>query len=167
MALFKVAPLVSPRNQQTSSTCWLTCLEMLFQWKRDQGDSQKDPSNILNLMNASPNLFPEYMRDNGIAPVECKETAKALGLRWGGDCEIDPVVLFDLMAQRGPVWIAGMWRMNYSHVILITGVDKDSGAITYADPWMNNSLTESRGTMLWLNNRGSVWKNCDASVMYF
>ena len=30
MATYKVNPEVSPRNQPTSTTCWLTCLQMLF-----------------------------------------------------------------------------------------------------------------------------------------
>src|SRR5262245_34279446 len=161
--MFKVSPTVNPRNQRLSSTCWLTCLQMMFEWKGKDASEDK----ILAAMDASPNLFPYYMRDAGIAPGECKDTAKMLGLRWSGDGEIEADVLYDLMTQRGPIWIAGMWRRGSSHVLVVTGVDKDAGKIRYVDPWENYSLEDSPGTLDWLNNRGDVWKNCDASVMYW
>ena len=91
MATYKVNPEVSPRNQPTSTTCWLTCLQMLFQWKIDKGQTSysADKDSILAAMDQSPNLYPYYMEKAGIAPGECKETAKMLGLRWsgGGDNE--------------------------------------------------------------------------------
>lgn len=104
MGMFKVSPTVSPRNQRLSSTCWLTCLQMMFEWKGK--DSSEDT--ILAKIDASPNLFPYDMRDEGIAPGECKETARMLGLRWSGDGEISSEILYDLMSQRGPLWIAGI-----------------------------------------------------------
>ncbi len=167
MGMFNVSPAVRPRSQEWSTCCWLTCLEMMFEWKRNQGDKSKDPSKILELMDASPNLFPYYMRDAGIAPGECKETAKMLGLRWSGDGEIYAEVLSDLMTRSGPLWVAGMWRKGSSHVIVVTGVDRDSGKIKYVDPWENNDLSQSNGTISWLNSRGQLWKSCDASVMYW
>ncbi|MGA9994600.1 MAG: papain-like cysteine protease family protein [Pyrinomonadaceae bacterium] len=163
MGMFKVSPTVNSRNQRLSTTCWLTCLQMMFEWKGK--DSSEDT--ILSKMDASPHLYPYYMRDAGIAPGECKETAKMLGLRWSGDGEISADILHDLMAKRGPIWIAGIWRRGYSHVMVVTGVNKETGAIRYIDPWENYSLSDSPGTVTWLNNRGDVWKSCDASVMYW
>jgi ABC-type bacteriocin/lantibiotic exporter with double-glycine peptidase domain len=163
MGMFRVSPEVSPRNQRLSTTCWLTCLQMMFEWKNKDASEDK----ILAKMDASPNLYPYYMRDAGISPGECKETAKMLGLRWSGDGEIEASVLYDLMVQRGPIWIAGIWRRGYSHVMVVTGVDKDSEKIRYIDPWENFSLSDSGGTVGWLSNRGDVWKNCDASIMYW
>lgn len=163
MGMYKVSPAVNPRNQRLSTTCWLTCLQMIFEWKGK--DASED--NILTKMDASPNLFPYYMRDAGISPGECKETAKMLGLRWSGDGEIEASVLHDLMVQRGPIWIAGIWRRGYSHVLVVTGVDKDGGKIRYIDPWENYGLTDSPGTVSWLSSRGDVWKSCDASIMYW
>jgi ABC-type bacteriocin/lantibiotic exporter with double-glycine peptidase domain len=163
MGMFRVSPAVSPRNQRLSTTCWLTCLQMMFEWKG------KDASEggILQKMDTSPNLYPYDMRDAGIAPGECKETAKMLGLRWSGGGDIAADVLYDSISQHGPIWIAGSWRKGQSHVLVVSGVDKDSGQIRYVDPWENYSLSDSSGTVTWLSNRGDVWKNCDASVMYW
>ncbi|MEP6922887.1 MAG: papain-like cysteine protease family protein [Pyrinomonadaceae bacterium] len=159
--MYKVSPDVQPRNQPTSACCWLTCLEMLFEWKK------KDTSQILSTMDKSPNLFPYYMRDNGIAPGECKETAKALGLRWAGDGEIDAQVLENALKAHGPYWVAGMWMKNFSHVIVVTGVNVITQEIKYINPWQNFDLSESSGNMSWLNARGDIWKNCDGSLMYW
>jgi hypothetical protein len=167
MGMVNVSPNVTPQNQPFSTCCWLTCLEMMFEWKRIAGDDKKDFTKILTLMDASKDLYPYYMKNNGISPRECKETAKMLGLRWSGDGEITADILADMLPVRGPLWVAGMWRKGSSHVIVVTGVDRESGKIRYIDPWENYSLTDSPGTISWLNGRGDVWKNCDASVMYW
>lgn len=167
MGMFKVSPEVKPRSQPFSTCCWLTCLKMMFEWKHDKNDKTKNPEKILEIMDAAPSLWPYEMEKSGIAPGECKDTARILGLRWSGDGEIEANVLADMMPVSGPLWVAGMWRKGSSHVIVVTGVDKESGKVTYIDPWENYSLTESSGPVSWLNSRGPVWKNCDASIMYW
>ena len=167
MAMIKVSPEVTPRNQPFSTCCWLTSLEMLFEWKFLKDDKTKDAAKILETMDKSKDLYPYYMKNNGIAPRECKETAKALGLRWSGDGDFTADILADMLPVYGPLWVAGMWRANSSHVIVVTGVDKEAGKIRYIDPWENYSLSDSPGTISWLNSRGDVWKGCDASVMYW
>ncbi len=167
MAMYKVSPDVKPMNQPTSSTCWLSSLQMLFQWKIDKGSSVSgDKDSILAAMDKSPNLFPYYMEKAGIAPGECKETAKMLGLRWAGGGDIDAQVLRDALKSHGPYWVAGNWGSG-SHVIVVTACNPDLGTIRYVDPWKNYTLADSPGTISWLNGRGSVWKNCDASLIYW
>jgi hypothetical protein len=168
MAMYKVSPDVTPRNQPLSTCCWLTCLEMLFTWKK------KDISSILGTMDQSPNLFPYYMKDAGISPGEVKETAKYLGLKCGTG-EIEAKVLHDCLKQHGPMWIAGDWvqgadpsvKKDNSHVIVVTACDPDDGRIKYINPYANNDLSESPGTVSWLTKRSTKWKNADASVMYW
>lgn len=168
MAIYKVSPEVKPMNQPTSTTCWLTSLQMLFQWKIDKGDASKsaDKASILAAMDKSPNLFPYYMEKAGIAPGECKETAKMLGLRWAGGGDLDAQVLHDALKSHGPYWIAGNWGSG-SHVIVVTACNPDDGRIRYIDPWKNYTLVDSPGTISWLNDRGTEWKNCDGSLMYW
>jgi hypothetical protein len=48
----------------------------------------------------------------------------------------------------------------------VTACEPETGKIKYNDPW-EKSGTESSGNVSYLNERGSVWKNCDASVMYW
>ena len=169
MGMIKVTPDVTPRNQQFSTSCWYASLQMLFDWKwrKQRKDEKAEPWKILEKMDKSKDLYPYYMHDNGISPRECKETAKMLGLRWSGDGDFTANILYDMLTTHGPLWVAGMWRRGSSHVIVVTGVDKDSGNIRYIDPWENYSLSDSPGTVSWLNSRGDTWKNCDASVMYW
>jgi len=165
--MIMVSPDVTPRNQEFSTTCWLASLEMIFDWKWRKHRKTDQDWKILEKMDASKDLYPYYMKGNGISPRECKETAKMLGLRWSGDGEITADILAAMLPVHGPLWVAGMWRQNHSHVIVVTGVDKEAGKIRYIDPWKNYSLTDSPGTIPWLNDRGDVWKNCDASVMHW
>lgn len=161
MGWSKCSPDVKPRTQPTSTTCWYSCLQMLFEWKG------KDTASIISTMDSSPNLFPDYMLKNGIAPSECKETAKSLGMRWAGDGELDAGYFAEAIKKNGPYWVAGMWRKGFSHVIVVTAVDPDQGKIKYVDPWMNHDLSESNGTMSWLNDRGKIWKETDGSLIYW
>lgn len=161
MSMYKVSPPVAPRNQPTSTTCWYTCLQMLFEWKK------KDPSKLIPTMDTSPDLFPYYMLENGIAPSECKPTAKVLGLGYAGDGDTYPDVLANALKSHGPYWVAGMWTKNYSHVIVVTGCDPDTGAIKYINPWCNYDLSESIADVDWLNARGKVWKSTLGSMMYW
>jgi|SRR4028119_1785531 hypothetical protein len=164
--MFKVSPQVTPLTQRLPTCCWLTSLEMMFLWKAAKGGAKKNEDQILQAMDASPHLYPYYMRDFGIAPTECKETAKMLGLRWSGDGDFTAEILHEMLKNYGPIWIAGKWYQNYSHVRVITGCEVGSGKVKYLDP-LEPSGKESNGTITSLNARGSEWKNCDASVMYW
>ncbi|HLA96770.1 MAG TPA: papain-like cysteine protease family protein [Pyrinomonadaceae bacterium] len=166
MAMAKVTPDVKPLSQPTSAACWYSCLRMLFQWKRDKGES-KDPDKILEMMDKSPNLWPWEMKDNwGIDVGECRETARYLGLTATGDGELEAASLKQVLEKHGPVWIAGNWGSG-NHVIVVTACNPDDGRIRYINPYQNHNLSDSPGTISWLNGRGSLWKNCDASVMYW
>jgi hypothetical protein len=168
MAMFKVTPMVKPRTQPLSTCCWLTCLEMLFEWKKDKGDSGKNPGTILQQMDKSTELYPYAMRDSGIAMRECKPTAKILGLRWAGDTKvIDAQVLTDSLKAHGPLWIAGEWETGSPHVIVVTACNPETGSIKYVNPWKNGDLSESNNTVSWLQERGNTWSGCDASIMYW
>jgi Papain-like cysteine protease AvrRpt2 len=148
-------------NQPTSTSCWYTCLTMLFKWKK------RDAGTILSKMDQSPNLYPSYMLENGIAPSECKETAKMLGLGYAGDGEIDAQALADALKSHGPYWVAGMWQKNSSHVIVVTACNPDTGNIRYINPWMNVDLSDTVSNIDWLNKRGDVWKQTLGSLMYW
>lgn len=168
MSMTKVSPDVVPQNQNSRAACWYFCLRMMFQWKKDGGDTTKDPEKIIELMAKSAQLFPELMRDSwGIAPDECRETARCLGLTATGDGDIDAGVLENTLRTKGPIWIAGDWGQG-NHVIVVTGCEASSGKIRYINPWQNLSLSDSPGTISWLNDRernGNLWKSCDASIM--
>ncbi len=166
--MFKVNPPVKPRTQPFSTCCWLTCLEMMFIWKNERGDKSKDYTMILSDMDKSPELFPYYMKDAGISASECRNTAKMLGLSCSGDTKIlEKEQLFTMLATHGPLWIAGKFSKESSHVIVVTGCEIDTGRIKIINPWNNYSLGETPQTVEWLQERGDPWTNCDASIMYW
>lgn len=165
MALTKVSPDVTPLTQPTRAACWYSCFRMLFQWKYDQGEKSKDPDKILQMLDKSPNLYPYMMKDSwGIDASECREAARYLGLQASGDGEIDGKALEETLKKRGPLWVAGNWGSG-NHVIVVTACEASSGKIRFINPFMNHAATDSPGTLSWLNDRGKLWKNCDASVM--
>jgi len=167
MSWTKAAPDVFPIRQILKTECWLSCLIMMFQWKRNKGDTSKNPDEICRLIDRSPNLWSDYMVKNGIAPGECRETARQLGLRAAGDGEIYPEFLADVLRKHGPLWIAGRWYQDCDHVMVVTACNPELDKVRVLNPWNNFSGEETEGTMRWLNARGSVWKNCDASIMYW
>jgi hypothetical protein len=161
MAWYTVKPSVQARAQRTSAECWLACLEMLFTWKG------KDETRICDVIDQKTSLDSDYLKKNGIAPSECYEVAKALGLRWSGGGDIAADVLEGALKQHGPYFAGGAWRMHKSHAILLTAVDKDQDKIKYINP-MEPSGQETTATIDWFNdNRGSAWKQSASGFLYW
>ena len=183
MSTVNISPDIQPRNQNKSSTCWLSCLEMMFHWKYKKCGEYTGPkldwkyescngydytSEILWKMDASYSLNTEFIYKNGIAPAECRETARMLGLQpTGFDSTVEADFLQGMLRRQGPLWIGGMWISGRSHALVITGYNSDTRKVSYVNPWENYSLSESSGPLEWLLGRGSQWINCDASVMYW
>lgn len=168
MTMYKVSPSVQPRNQTLSTCCWLTCLEMLYEWHDAKYGSGKDPNTILETMDQSPDLFPYEMQSSGIDASECKNTARILGLRWSGATKtLDANTLASMIKSRGPLWIAGKFSHAFHHVIVVTACDPANGRIKIVNPYKNYSLQETPQTISWLEDRGFPWTACDASIMYW
>jgi hypothetical protein len=167
MAMTKVSPDVAAECQATRAACWYSGFRMLFKWKAAKGDTTKDANKILEMMDKSPHLYPWEMKDHwGIDAGECRETARMLGLVATGDGELDASAFEEVLKKRGPVWVAGNWGRG-SHVIVVTACDASAGRLRVINPFENFAGTDSPMSISELNNRGTVWKNCDASVMYF
>lgn len=167
MGMFKVSPSVKPLNQAYSSTCWLACLEMMVQWKNDKGDMSKKKSQICSLVDEKTDYWSDDLNKKGIAPYECRQVANALGLQPTGAGNYTAEIIHDILTKRGPMWVAGMWIEDKSHVIVVTGINRDNGSMQIINPWLNYDLTESPRSVSWLNARGNVWKSYEGSVMYW
>jgi hypothetical protein len=76
-------------------------------------------------------------------------------------------IIYDILTKKGPMWVAGMWLKGMSHVIVVTGINREDGSLKIINPWQNNDLTESPRSVSWLNARGDVWKSYEGSVMYW
>ena len=157
----KVTPPVTPINQPTSSTCWYVCLQMLYNWKG------KNPAEIKQKLDADPQIFADYWFTNGVAPYNCLQIARCLGLQAAGDGDIDAGVLANALRVHGPYWCAGSWKKGTAHVIVVTGCNPESNEIRYINPWMNLDLSDSLETVDFLNRRGDEWKSTFGSLMYW
>ena len=167
MAMVKVSPDVAAECQSSRAACWYSGFRMLFKWKYAKGDTSKDCNKILEILDQSPDLYPYEMKENwGIDVSECRPAARLLGLRATGDGELDIASMAEILKTKGPVWVAGNWGRG-SHVVVVTACDPDDGRIRVVNPFENWSGTDQPWTMADLNKRGSLWKNCDASVMYW
>src|SRR4051812_37144125 len=102
MTMTKATPAVKPRNQPTKASCWLSSLEMMFEWKKDKGDKTKDPATILATLDKSPNLKPYMMRDYyGIAMGECREVGTLLGMKCAGGGTFDATEMEKFISLHG------------------------------------------------------------------
>ena len=165
MGFTKVTPDVAGECQTKSASCWYSGFRMLFKWKVSKGDTTKDPDKILDMLDKSPKLFPWEMKDTwGIDVSECREAARMLGLQASGDGYLDADAIASTLKSRGPIWVAGNWGRG-NHVIVITACDPQMGKVKVINPYQNFSGSETPMTITDLNNRGALWKNCDASVM--
>jgi hypothetical protein len=167
MGMFKVSPAVTPLNQAKTTTCWLACFEMMYQWKRDKGDSSKDKSQICSTIDSKTDFFSSIMVEKGIGLHECAAVGRALGMQPTGAGDYTREILYDLISKKGPLWVAGTWVPGCPHVIVVTGVDTDSDNIKIINPWQNLDMSEGSRSITWLNARGNLWKGVEGSVLYW
>ena len=104
MSWSNVHPEVVNIPQPSASTCWLACLQMLFVWKG------RDPGEVMQKLNADPDIFPDYWLSNGVAPDNGRTIARCLGLGCAGDGDADAGVLARALKTYGPYWVAGEWK---------------------------------------------------------
>ncbi len=156
-----ISPKITPLNQPTTSTCWLSCLQMLYIWKgKDAGDVLKD-------LNADPDIFPDYWVINGVAPYNCLQIARSLKLGCAGDGEPDADVLEHAIATHGPYWVAGEWIKGSPHVQVVTGINLSTGKIRMFNPWKNYDLSETEDLFDNFKNRGKIWNSTFGSMIYW
>ena len=78
-----------------------------------------------------------------------------------------PEILHDIISKKGPVWVAGMWLEDMSHVVVVTACDPEDGRIRIVNPWENYDLSDKLRTVSRFNARGNLWKSYEGSVMYW
>lgn len=159
MAWTHVYPEVVNIPQPTVSTCWLACMQMLFVWKG------KDPAEVLQKLNADPNIFPDYWLENGVSPDNCLQLGRCMGTSWAGDGDADAEVLANALKVHGPYWVAGEWKKGYAHVKVVIGCDPKLGQVKMINPW-NPSDPVDFATIDAFNKRGDKWK-INGSFLYW
>lgn len=138
-----MAPMVSvtmknmvPLPQETSTTCWYTCLRMMFMWKG------RDPAEIRPaLVNAG--ILWEDACQTGLKTRDYLRAAKALGLRAWGTGSSWSGANFASFCTISPVWVAGKWY-DHSHNVVVTAASRDQ--IKFIDPWWEGAKEASIST---------------------
>ena len=175
MANEKVHVDVKPILQQRTSTCWLACFQMLFEYK--PGKQRSDVWRLLDENEAyGPSLVgqlppryanPHHMYLDGIGRSDLIPAAKALGLQWasGGNASIENLAA--LIKKYGPVWAVGGWNTS-NHVILLTGAEPSSKVpmVTIIDPWPTGG-GERTEPLRWFNMGRKQWSGVNGSIMYW
>jgi len=117
---------MSPKGQATSTLCWLTCFEMLFQWK-GRDSSEIEPA----LRKAGIDV--DTARLHGLLPKDNDAAAQALGLDYlvsGGSLSSQQLQHY---LYSSPLWIAGMFFPGGLHVRVVTGASQEF--VEFIDPW--------------------------------
>ena len=151
MSWTNVNPPVTAIHQPTISTCWLACLQMLYVWKG------KEPGLVMQTLDADPTIFPDYWKDNGLAPENGRQIARSLGLGCAGDGDMDLDVLDNALRTHGPYWVMGEWKPGYAHVKVIVGCEPKLNLVKLINPW-NPSDDEDFNSIEAFNKRGERWK---------
>jgi hypothetical protein len=117
---------LTPRRQQLSSLCWLTCYQMLYDWK------SLDPATIPDKLKAAGIDYDQACR-TGLMPADNAKAARALGLSPVGFGQQITAFDFKQRLPFSPIWIAGEWFPNGLHARLVTGCSDNF--VEYLDPW--------------------------------
>ena len=176
MANEKVHFDVEPILQQTTSTCWLACFQMLFEYKpgKQRGDVWKllDENETYGPSPGPREMQPRYanpyqMYYDGIGRDDLIPAAKALGLQWASGGSVSIETLAATMKKYGPIWVVGGWNTS-NHVVLLTGADptSDIPKITLIDPWPTGG-GERTEPLSWFTKGRKQWAGVNGSVMYW
>ncbi len=119
---------MQPMAQDTATTCWLTCLKMLLQWKEADYSTEAIRTKLVGT-----GILWDDACSTGLKTRDYMRAAKALGLHpWGCGTSWSPSD-FGKWLTMGPVWVAGRWSTDYSHNVVVIGASDEQ--IKYIDPW--------------------------------
>ncbi|RVT96955.1 hypothetical protein EOD42_11180 [Rhodovarius crocodyli] len=116
---------MTPLPQRTATTCWYTCLEMMFTWK------ERDPGEIKDLLVNAGILWDDACK-TGLKAKDYQRAAKALGLKAWGSGSGWSGANFASFCAASPVWVAGNWK-GYNHNVVVIGASRDQ--VKFIDPW--------------------------------
>lgn len=132
MAAMITVPMkrMSALPQDTATTCWYTCLVMMFQW------ADRDPGEIKPKLIAAGIDWDDACR-TGLKTNKYLTAAKALGLHARGAGQSWSTYEFKSWVATSPVWCAGRWHSEGSHNVVVIGASDEE--IRFIDPWWEGS----------------------------
>lgn len=132
MAPMQLVPMkkMVPRAQDLATTCWYTCLVMMYEW------AEWNPADIKPAL-VGAGIDWEDACKSGLKTKDYFKAAKALPLHGWGSGSSWSVGNFKQWLTLGPVWVAGRWMSGGSHNVVVIGASDDE--IKYIDPWWDTA----------------------------
>jgi hypothetical protein len=118
---------LKPRAQVLASTCWLTCYQMLYEWKG------ADRTTIEGKIKGAGVDWDEAVK-TGLKNKDDKKSGDALGLSCWASSDGWNAREFKnfIKSGSGPIWVAGKWQTT-GHVVVVIGASDDH--VKFIDPW--------------------------------
>ncbi|WP_164867932.1 papain-like cysteine protease family protein [Rhodovarius crocodyli] len=126
--------------QDSETTCWYTCLTMMFLWKG------RDPDEIKPALVKAGILWDDATK-TGLKTKDYFRAAKALGLTPWGTSSSWSATNFASFCAVSPCWVAGKWYDN-SHNVVVIGASRKE--IRFIDPYWETSKEATIRT--WFEN---------------
>ena len=118
-------------QQSTSMTCWAAAASMILGWTPDTRD----------IRTAGP---PEYGLD--ASDGNLRAFAQKCGFMMHYPQTWTAAQMFEALRGYGPLWVAGRWRGNLDHAVVVAGIRGTLGAAS-TDVLIYDSA----------NRRGAFW----------
>jgi len=128
MAPMQLVPMkkMTPLPQDLATTCWYTCMVMMYQW------AEMNPDDIKPAIVGAGINWDDACK-SGLKTRDYLKAAKAVKLHGWGSGTSWSAGNFKQWLTMGPVWVAGRWRSEGSHNVVVIGASDDE--IKFIDPW--------------------------------
>jgi hypothetical protein len=128
MAPMQLVPMKNMKAlpQDLATTCWYTCMVMMYDWAGWNADDIKPA-----IVGAGINW--DDACKTGLKTKDYHVAAKAVKLHGWGCGTSWSAGDFKKWLTLGPVWVAGRWRSEGSHNVIVIGASDDT--IRFIDPW--------------------------------
>jgi ABC-type bacteriocin/lantibiotic exporter with double-glycine peptidase domain len=119
--------------QNKPTECWYVAYRMMYSYKG------WDEGTILDKLRTA-GVNADSALKTGLITNTFMKAAKAVGLRAMGFGQSLSAYDFKTMLTMGPVWTAGKWNADTSHVVVVVGASDTQ--IVFIDPW-NDTVREA------------------------
>ncbi len=116
--------------QDNSTTCWLTCYQMLYKWR---GINDAGLDKILEKVGIK--MFDENSngaKETGLKAKDYVTANSALGLQSLKGGEYDQTELEYMLEKKGPIWTTMKYGKG-NHNVVVVGAGEEQ--VKYINPW--------------------------------
>jgi Papain-like cysteine protease AvrRpt2 len=144
------------QRQLNPRACWYTCLQMVVKYV--ENGSQSSHADL-----KSPEYFPNMQKryTDGSNPswAEWREWAKQCGFK-PLDLTPNQDGIYQFLSRYGPIIYSGTWGNSFDgHVVVLTGIDTDSGMLSVDDPLEVNAPVQRNMNTFFGQLTQTLWEN--------